>query len=97
MLWLINCIRIPSLPLNIRLIQARSVGFSDPTTNLANIKLEEIISRHPSIHACIMFGRGEMQAGVLVEPVHDKKLRIGDEVRLSAFKDEIWWVTQQIN
>ena len=51
--------------------------------------LEAILLDHPRVQACLMFGRGRTQSGVLVQPTEDIKLT--DEMKLAAFCDDIWY------
>ena len=51
---------------------------------------ETILSQDPHVHACLMFGRGRLQNGILVQPTEEFDPR--DEVRLEEFRNQIWCV-----
>ncbi|TDL22742.1 acetyl-CoA synthetase-like protein [Rickenella mellea] len=59
--------------------------------------LELIISQHPSVRGCIIFGHARFQAGVLVQPVEGKIFGTTDIAKLSSFIDEIWPAIEEAN
>lgn len=50
---------------------------------------EQIISMHPIIQACVMFGRGEYQTGIIIELVAAKSFDPKDLSKLAEFRNEI--------
>ncbi|TFY68026.1 hypothetical protein EVJ58_g1265 [Rhodofomes roseus] len=59
--------------------------------------LESILNQDPHIASCVMFGRGQFQAGVLVDPVLDHRPLPLDERQLAEFRDKIWPTVTQMN
>lgn len=51
---------------------------------------EHLISKDPAIKGCLMFGRGEFQTGIIVEPVEAKAFNPRDLERLAQFRNDIW-------
>lgn len=49
---------------------------------------EAILLQDPAVYACLMFGRGRFQNGILVHPTED--FDPSDEVRLESFRNKIW-------
>ena len=49
---------------------------------------EAILLQDPNVHACLMFGRGRFQNGILIQPkeVFDPS----DEVKLEEYRNKIW-------
>ena len=52
--------------------------------------IEAILLQDPNVHACLMFGRGRFQNGILIQPkeVFDPS----DEVKLEEYRNKIWCV-----
>ncbi|TDL22741.1 acetyl-CoA synthetase-like protein [Rickenella mellea] len=59
--------------------------------------LERIISQHPNVRGCIIFGRSQLQAGLLVHPVDDKSFDPTDLARRASFIREIWAAIEEAN
>lgn len=51
---------------------------------------EAILTQDPHVHACLMFGRGRFQNGVLIQP--KEQFDPNDEVKLEEFRNKIWYV-----
>jgi long-subunit acyl-CoA synthetase (AMP-forming) len=70
----------------------RSVGRLDDLFKLSNgetivpAPIEGALLAHPLVKGAMVFGRGRMQIGVIVEPVRDK-------VDVATFRNEIWFET----
>lgn len=56
-----------------------------------NICSETILLQDPAVAGAVMFGRGRVQNGILIEPkeVFDPS----DEERLAKFRNRIWYVS----
>lgn len=50
------------------------------------------MSQDPHVQAAVMFGRGRLQNGILVEPKKQLSVDVQDAAAVEAFKDLIWWV-----
>ncbi len=49
---------------------------------------EAILLQDPHVFACLMFGRGRFQNGVLIQP--KDPLEATDEVKLEEYRNKIW-------
>ncbi|KAI0746343.1 acetyl-CoA synthetase-like protein [Daedaleopsis nitida] len=61
------------------------------------IPLEHIMNEDPHVHACVMFGRGRPQNGVLVQPAPDFQIDPHDEKTLEQFRNTIWATVERAN
>lgn len=59
--------------------------------------LESILNRHPKIQTSIMFGRGQFQAGILIEPIPGARFGDGNADARVAFLNEIWPTVEKTN
>ncbi|KAA1470564.1 acetyl-CoA synthetase-like protein [Dentipellis sp. KUC8613] len=59
--------------------------------------LEEILKQDPHVRGCLMFGRGQFQAGVLVEPTEGHEIDTSDLVQQAAFRNLIWPTVEKMN
>ena len=59
--------------------------------------LEAIINGHPYVRAAIMFGRAQFQAGVLIDPIDEKKIDPENLTQLAKFRNEIWEYVERAN
>ncbi len=50
--------------------------------------VEAILVQDPHVHACLMFGRGRFQNGVLIQP--KEQFDPSDEAKLEEFRNKIW-------
>ncbi|KAH9911783.1 acetyl-CoA synthetase-like protein [Epithele typhae] len=57
--------------------------------------LEAILLQDPRVYACLMFGRGRFQNGILVQPKEEFDPR--DEPRVERFRNEIWPSVEKMN
>nr|UXY92114.1 ATP/NADPH-dependent carboxylic acid reductase [Trametes cinnabarina] len=57
--------------------------------------LEAILTQDPHVRACLMFGRGRFQNGVLIEP--KEPFDPSDEARLEEFRNKIWPSIEKMN
>lgn len=49
---------------------------------------EAILLEDPNVYACLMFGRGRFQNGVLIQP--EEAFDPSDEAALEAYRNKIW-------
>ena len=49
-----------------------------------------MINDDPHVKSSVMFGRGRLQNGVLVEPTEDYAFDPTDVKKLEAFRNQIW-------
>lgn len=51
-----------------------------------------MLNQDPHVQASVMFGRGRFQAGVLIDPKPQFKLKFdpSDETQLANFRNRIW-------
>ncbi|KAI8996302.1 acetyl-CoA synthetase-like protein [Trametes punicea] len=54
-----------------------------------------ILLQDPHVHACLMFGRGRFQNGVLIQPKESFDPR--DEAKLEEFRNKIWPSIEKMN
>ncbi|TDL22685.1 acetyl-CoA synthetase-like protein [Rickenella mellea] len=59
--------------------------------------LEIIISQHPNVRGCLIFGRARFRAGLLVQPVENKTFDPTDVAKFISFIDEIWPAIEEAN
>ncbi|KAI0769291.1 acetyl-CoA synthetase-like protein [Trametes elegans] len=59
------------------------------------VPLEAIMIQDPSVRAAIIFGRGRLQNGVIIQPSEPFDPR--DEARLEAFRNKIWPTVERAN
>ncbi|KAJ3558403.1 hypothetical protein NM688_g950 [Phlebia brevispora] len=59
--------------------------------------LEAIVSQDPHVQAAVMFGRGRLQNGILIEPKKTYQFDTCDAAALEAFKDMIWPTIERMN
>lgn len=55
----------------------------------ADLQTEAILMEDPNVFACLMFGRGRFQNGVLIQP--EEPIDPRDEVALEAYRNKIWY------
>ncbi len=51
---------------------------------------ENMLNQDPHVQACVMFGRGKFQAGILVDAKPAFKFDPSDETALENFRNKIW-------
>lgn len=51
-----------------------------------------MMNQDPHVTACVMFGRGRFQAGLIVEPKPEYQFDPSDEAKLAEFRNKIWCV-----
>ncbi len=49
---------------------------------------EAILCQDPHVHACLMFGRGRFQNGILIQP--KELFDPSDEAKLEEYRNKIW-------
>ncbi|KAJ7698943.1 hypothetical protein B0H17DRAFT_1167813 [Mycena rosella] len=54
--------------------------------------MEDVIITSPYIKGVVIFGERHSQPGVLVELVEDLVFESDDEIRVTAWRNKIWWV-----
>ena len=52
---------------------------------------EHIINENPYVSACIVFGHGKFQNGVLIQPLPEYQFDPEDKQLLRAFRNTIWY------
>ncbi|KAK0447907.1 uncharacterized protein EV420DRAFT_1713021 [Desarmillaria tabescens] len=61
------------------------------------VPLESMLNQDPHVSAAVMFGRGQFQAGVLVEPKPQFAFDPADETKLANFRNLIWPTVKRMN
>ncbi|KAF8990609.1 hypothetical protein BDQ17DRAFT_1433645 [Cyathus striatus] len=59
--------------------------------------LENILNQDPHVTASVMFGRGNFQAGVLIDPKPEFNFDPQNEKELEKFRNSIWPTVQRMN
>ena len=59
--------------------------------------MEAIISSHPFVRDAIIFGRAQIQAGVLIDLADEKKFEPSNIDRLADLRREIWATIEEAN
>ncbi|TFY63805.1 hypothetical protein EVG20_g6168 [Dentipellis fragilis] len=59
--------------------------------------LEAILKQDLHVKGCLMFGRSQFQAGVLVEPAEGHEIDASDLVQQAAFRNLIWPTVEKMN
>ncbi|KAF7355647.1 Acetyl-CoA synthetase-like protein [Mycena sanguinolenta] len=59
--------------------------------------LENILNQDPHVSASVMFGRGRLQAGVIVDPKPNHKFDPSDPLKLAEFRNAIWPTVEKMN
>ncbi|EIN05387.1 acetyl-CoA synthetase-like protein [Punctularia strigosozonata HHB-11173 SS5] len=75
---------------NLGSLTARAHGNPDPL-------LEAILCQDHRIQAALMFGRGRFQNGVIIQPTPEYAFHPEDQVRLVAFRHDIWPTVERMN
>lgn len=57
---------------------------------------EGYLSSVPFVSGALMFGRGQTQAGVLIEPRGDAAIDPNDEKALTEFRNKIWYAHRSV-
>lgn len=57
--------------------------------NLTDL-IENIINQDPHVQSAVMFGRGEFNAGILVDPAPGCAFDPSDPAKLEKFRNDIW-------
>ncbi|KAM5541012.1 hypothetical protein V8D89_005323 [Ganoderma adspersum] len=57
--------------------------------------LEAILLQDPHVFACLMFGRGRFQNGILIQP--KENIDPSDEVKLEEYRNKIWPSIEKMN
>ncbi|RDX49617.1 acetyl-CoA synthetase-like protein [Lentinus brumalis] len=57
--------------------------------------LEAILCQDPHVHACLMFGRGRFQNGILIQP--KELFDPSDEAKLEEYRNKIWPSIEKMN
>lgn len=92
-----NCIQFSHVVnLVIRQILAHSVRrahcLSEFQHQLSLLLSESILNVDPHILSAVMFGRGQFNAGVVIDPRPEFKFDPKDVKALSDFRNKIWYV-----
>ena len=53
-------------------------------------RTERIINDDPHVKSCVMFGRGKLQNGVLIQPAEDFVFDPKDVKKLEQYRNLIW-------
>ncbi|KAH9932151.1 hypothetical protein B0H21DRAFT_699704 [Amylocystis lapponica] len=61
------------------------------------IPQETHIVGHPLVAGAVMFGRGRLQPGILIEPAPEHSIPAGDENALIGFRNLIWPTVEEAN
>ncbi|KAJ3540826.1 hypothetical protein NM688_g6172 [Phlebia brevispora] len=59
--------------------------------------LETIMLQDPHVQAAVIFGRGRLQNGMLIEPKKEYRFDPNDMATLESFKDAIWPTIERLN
>ncbi|KAF9556258.1 acetyl-CoA synthetase-like protein [Agrocybe pediades] len=59
--------------------------------------LEHILDTDPHIRSSVIFGRGQFQAGVIIDPQPDAGVDVEDKAQAAAFVEKIWPTVQRMN
>ncbi|KAF4618223.1 hypothetical protein D9613_011591 [Agrocybe pediades] len=59
--------------------------------------LEHILDTDPHIRSSVIFGRGQFQAGVIIDPQPDSGVDVEDRAQAAAFVEKIWPTVQRMN
>ncbi|EPS94433.1 hypothetical protein FOMPIDRAFT_1038850 [Fomitopsis schrenkii] len=59
--------------------------------------LENMLNQDPHVQSSVMFGRGQFQAGILVDPKPPYKFDPVDETKLAEFRNLIWPTVERMN
>ncbi|KAF9544259.1 acetyl-CoA synthetase-like protein [Agrocybe pediades] len=59
--------------------------------------LEHILGRDPHIRSAVIFGRGQFQAGVIIDPKPEFAPDVKDKSQLDAFLEKIWPTVKLMN
>ncbi|KAF8195302.1 hypothetical protein K438DRAFT_1968611 [Mycena galopus ATCC 62051] len=59
--------------------------------------LENLLNQDPHVLSCVMFGRGQFQAGVIVDPKPEFKFDPADSTALAEFRNKIWPTVIKMN
>ena len=51
-----------------------------------------MMNQDPHVRACVMFGRGRLQVGILIEPKPEYSFDPSDETKLAEFRNKVWYV-----
>ena len=57
---------------------------------------EHIINESPYVSACIVFGHGKFQNGVLIQPIPEYQFDPTDKKALEEFRNRIWCALESI-
>ena len=58
---------------------------------MAHSCAEAILVQDPHVHACLMFGRGRFQNGILIQP--KEPFDPSDEAKLEEYRNKIWYAS----
>ncbi|KAI0755845.1 acetyl-CoA synthetase-like protein [Fomes fomentarius] len=79
------------------------IGRADEQIVLSNgektnpLPLEKIINDDPYVKSSVMFGRGKLQNGVLIEPTEDYAFDPNDIKQVEVFRNKIWSTIERVN
>lgn len=59
-------------------------------------RLETMLSKDPHIESAIVFGSGQSQCGILIQPKHGYMFDPSDISSLNTFRDTIWYVSNSV-
>ncbi|KAJ7233038.1 hypothetical protein C8J57DRAFT_1090832 [Mycena rebaudengoi] len=59
--------------------------------------LENMLNQDPHVLSSVMFGRGQFQAGVIVDPKPAFKFDPSDSIKLAEFRNLIWPTVEKMN
>ncbi|THV08178.1 acetyl-CoA synthetase-like protein [Dendrothele bispora CBS 962.96] len=88
-------------------IDSKIIHSSGENTNPG--PLESIMNQDPHVNACVMFGHGKFQAGIIVEPTMEEREPFIElessgnvdeherEAKLSEFRNKIWPTVEKMN
>ncbi|KAK1218396.1 hypothetical protein PQX77_018919 [Marasmius sp. AFHP31] len=62
------------------------------------VPLESLLSQDPHLNGAVLFGQGQFNAGVLVEPKPAFRFDpVDNQVKLAEFRNKIWTTVEQMN
>ncbi|TCD65683.1 putative NRPS-like protein biosynthetic cluster [Steccherinum ochraceum] len=59
--------------------------------------LEAILNQDPNVSRALMFGRGQFNAGILIEPVARQSFDLSDTQKLADFRNNVWPSVEKMN
>lgn len=59
--------------------------------------LENMLNQDSHVQSSVMFGRGQFQAGVIIDPIAEFKFNPDDETKLADFRNKIWFAVKSFD